>query len=171
MINVNEIAINKEKTVSFSGHRKLHKIIINNKEEVIKNYLRGFCRVLIQLGYDTFLTGGAEGFDWLAFDVVSELKSEYPNIKNILCIPYNQFDNKFQNKMALKFEMMLLHADEVIYVDEIRGYNNNPFNVGKPSKHKLFKRNDFLVDYSSFIIGCWDGSDSGTSNCISYAKI
>ena len=32
------------------------------------------------------------------------------------------------------------------------------------------KRNEYMVDHSDKVIAVWDGSKSGTKNCIDYAK-
>lgn len=32
------------------------------------------------------------------------------------------------------------------------------------------KRNEYIVDHSDKVIAVWDGSKSGTKNCIDYAK-
>lgn len=58
----------------------------NEMVEAIKESLR----YLIKLGYGTFISGGAQGFDQLAFWAVNSLKrEEFPHIKNIVYVPFN----------------------------------------------------------------------------------
>lgn len=45
----------------------------------------------IRNGVDTFLNGGQGSFDINAAFAVHKLKDKYPNIKNVLCIPYHNF--------------------------------------------------------------------------------
>lgn len=166
-----KIEIVKEKTVCFTGHRT-YKLLKNNptKEVVILREVENKVIELIEQGYDTFITGGAEGFDRLCFYLINNLKRYFPHIKNIVAIPYCEYDLEYKNKGVINYTKMLNIADEVIYVDTEEGYTSKLVPTGKYAKFKLFDRNKFMVDYSNFIIGAWDGSNSGTKHAINYAR-
>ena len=73
-----------DKVLSFTGRRPkdLYKYdkekyipIVNKLVEILESfYLQGF---------KTFVSGGAQGFDQLAFWAVNRLKTKYPDIKNV----------------------------------------------------------------------------------------
>ncbi len=63
--------------VCFIGHRK-----IENEEEIRQRLLNVVTDLIMQ-GADTFLFGSRSEFDSLCWQVVTELKKQYPNIKRI----------------------------------------------------------------------------------------
>ena len=65
----------KTKAVCFSGHRTLYE-----PQEVIENRLEQTVRDCIFKGADTFIAGGALGFDMLAEHLILRLCLEYPHI-------------------------------------------------------------------------------------------
>ncbi len=61
----------------FIGHRK-----IDATEELKKN-VRAVCLDLINKGVEVFYFGGGSQFDELCYDIVTELKQQYPEIQRV----------------------------------------------------------------------------------------
>ena len=74
----------KEKTVVFIGHSDISGLDTEKLTAKITE--------LIDQGYTNFMSGGMGGFDRISAKIVSRLKKEYPHIKNILVIPYLDFN-------------------------------------------------------------------------------
>lgn len=163
------------KTLTFTGHRpnKLYgydlkhpKYLELNKflEEILE-------RKIIEEGYDTFISGGALGFDTVAFLSVKNLKKKYPHIQNILAIPFENQPIKWSQKDKNLYKWMKDTADKVIYVDAEEGYNRTNAEIGAFHKDKLMIRNEFMIDNSEFLIALWDRDyKSGTGHCVRYGK-
>lgn len=166
------------KVCCFTGHRpdKLYGYDIYSKEyiklaTIIRNYI---VKELIPKGYDTFITGGALGFDTVMFLVIKKLKKQYSNIKNIVAVPFKNQPIKWSSSDKERYYNMLREADSVVYIDEIKiGEESKRYNVaaGVYCKEKMYDRNHYMVDISNFIIGAWNGSKSGTKECLDYAKV
>lgn len=163
------------KTIAFTGHRpdKLYGYDLKN-DKYLK--LNKFLEKLLEEkitneGYDTFISGGALGFDTVAFLSVKNLKKKYPNIKNIIAVPFENQHSKWSLKDVNLYNWMKGVADEVIFVDSLEEYNRTNANVGMFHKDKLMIRNEYMVDNADLLIAVWDGNNkSGTANCIKYAK-
>ena len=69
-----------------------------------------------------------------------------------------------------RYESQLEWADEVIYVDEIEGYECKNTYVGDYHPAKMDLRNRYMVDNSDLVIAVWNGTKGGTCNCVKYAK-
>ncbi|HBF3307630.1 TPA: DUF1273 family protein [Clostridioides difficile] len=163
----------KEKTCAFTGHRtdKLYgSDLSNTKYQMLAKLLRKQIITLIEVNnVDTFISGGATGFDTISFFTVESLKNKYSYINNILAIPFEEQSSKWNNCDKSRYERMLGKANQVIYVDKLDLYNKSK-NKKYTYSYKYQKRNEFMVDVSSYIIACFDGSKSGTLNCLNYAK-
>lgn len=72
----------KDKTAVFIGHSNCPLSV----EDIIP-----FIEHEILNGVEVFLSGGQGRFDINAAFAVHKLKDKYPNIKNVLCIPYHNF--------------------------------------------------------------------------------
>lgn len=131
-----------EKTAIFIGHSECWGV---EKEKV-----RAAAEDLIQKGVETFLSGGMGGFDWLGARIVYELKEKYPQIKNILVIPYLTFN--VRNKDLF---------DEILYPD---GFEKYHFKAAIP------KRNRFLVDNAKYAICYVTHGWGGAAQTYEYAK-
>ena len=114
----------RDKTALFIGHSDCYGI---SAEEIEKAIIK-----LIQLGVTDFLSGGQGGFDRLCARCVYNLKSQYPEIKNYLVIPYLSFS--VFNKDIF---------DEILYPD---GFEKYHFKAAIPA------RNKFMVDNSTYAI-------------------
>lgn len=143
-----------------------HSIIINLQKEI---------QNLISQGYTNFISGGAQGFDQLAFWAVHNLKRTNPTINNIVYKPFNGQENQWQqNGLFSQFEYndMLSKADFVYTCTE----NIIPTDYNSISTALLY-RNKQMVNSSTIIIAytkdsSWENSTTkgGTASCLRYAK-
>ncbi len=117
----------KETTAVFIGNRDCYGV---NTESI-----RNAIIYAIKSGINTFLNGGQGYFDEVCATIVHQLKQEYPNIKNILVIPYRNF--KIFDKDIF---------DEIIY----------PFDELEESylsyRAAIPERNRIIVSWSSMAI-------------------
>ncbi|NMW01910.1 DUF1273 family protein [Bacillus safensis] len=163
----------RHKTVCFTGHRpqKLGGYDMKNPTMLkLKEKLLEVIEILIEENEcERFITGGALGADTAAFWCVHIMKKKYPHIKNIVAVPFENQDKKWSAEQQAWYRKMLDKADEVINVDEIEKYKDNTVPNGEYSVAKLSRRNEYMVDHSKDIVAIYDGSKSGTSNCLYYA--
>lgn len=160
------------KTLCFTGRRP--KDLCGYKKEKYKNLvdcITKFCDYFYKQGYRNFISGGAQGFDQLAFWAVNKLKASHPDIKNIVYVP---FKGQERNWLATglfsrqEYRLMLSLADEVVYLqDELHDY--------KDIAKALFARNHAMVDASDAVIALypdntWPTSKGGTAECMRYAE-
>lgn len=113
---------------------------------------------LIDEGYDTFISGMARGIDTWAAQMVLDFKQKSPHIRLICAMPYRSHGASFKGRDRWDLCNLLESCDKVIYVSE------NYF------KGCLDKRNRFMVDNSSAILGVIEDYCSGTSKTLSYAR-
>lgn len=184
------------KSASFTGHRP--KKIFNSyslenpRAKILADELLKVIEYMITKGnVKCFYSGGALGTDQLAFLCVHKLKQKYPEIKNILSVPYKQQDAKWKEqlekakvnnwtgtikdleKTLWRYNQIKKEADEIIYVDELEKYKPRGMeeeDIGKHSSAKLQLRNKHMVDNSDIVIAVFDGTEGGTFNCVKYAK-
>lgn len=169
-----------------------HPETIKLKEEL----LILFEDLIVNHNATSFITGGALGFDQICFWVVEILKKKYPHIKNIVAIPFKKYNYAWKKKECTNcfyitndkkdyknscerctfkatqemYYKMLKRADEIVYVDTVKGYTFNNVGAGEYFTPKLNKRNEYMVDRGNLTIAYWNGLPSGTKNCIDYAK-
>lgn len=125
---------------------------------------------LINKGHDKFYSGGAQGWDQVFFFTVDKLKSKYPNIVNIIAIPYKNFPSIWKSEKAYeRYYLMKRKADKIVYVDTLPEYNDSTVPEGDYSVKKLTLRNRYLVDKTEVLVALTNGSLGGTENCINYA--
>ncbi|KAF6565348.1 DUF1273 family protein [Paenibacillus sp. EKM202P] len=167
----------ESRTLSFTGHRpnKLGNCYsLTDKQSIyIKNKIEP---VLIDLikneGLERFISGGAIGFDQIAFWTVQGLKKRYyPSIVNIVAVPFKNQPIKWLDKETqLWYKKMLDIADEVVYVDELPLYRVEEVPIGEYHVAKMQKRNEYMVDKSRIVVAAWDRTKGGTGNCCRYAR-
>lgn len=121
-------------TVCFIGHRtiiKTEELISSLKETVIN---------LINKGVTTFLFGSMSEFDDLSWEVVTELKKEYPTIKRIYVrSAYPYIDKSYENYLLESYE-------ETYFPEKIE-------NAGKSS---YVERNYEMIDKSTYCVFYYD---------------
>ena len=136
--------MNKETTAVFIGNRDCYGVNID--------IIRQSIIYAINSGITTFLSGGQGYFDETCALQVHQLKQEYPNIKNVLVIPYRNF--KIFNKDIF---------DEIIY----------PFDEFEESylsyRAAIPERNRIMVSRSSMAIS-YVYRNGGASKTLDLAK-
>ena len=141
----------RESTCCFTGHRVLG-------ADFSTDLLARGINYLIGLGVDTFICGGAIGFDTLCAQAVLDAKLEHPHIKLHIYAPCSKQSEKWSKKDQLAYEIMLLKAD---YVD----MPSSPYYDGC-----MKVRNYKMVDASAYCICYMNSPRSGTGQTHNYAK-
>ena len=160
------------KRIAFTGHRpnKLYGYDMNNEyydklKIILKDMLKD---EIYKYDANTFITGGALGFDTLAFDVVKDLIDDYGG-EHILAIPFEKQPIKWSRESQVKYRN-IKRFSTCIYVDDYEKYSIKGVKGGEYHPAKLQKRNEWMVDNCDLLIGCWDGvKKGGTWNCLKYA--
>ena len=123
------------KRVCFIGHRK---IVVT---EDLKNNITEYIEYLINdKNVNIFLFGSNSQFDDLSYEIVSNLKEKYPDIKRVYVRNCYEF-------ISDKYEKYLLDEyEETTYPEECK-------NSGKLS---YVKRNQAMIDQSDFCVLYYD---------------
>lgn len=109
-----------------------------------------------------FMSGGAQGFDQLAFWAVEKVKKNYP-VKNTVVVPFKGQENPWKDQGTFSkadYQLMISKADNIVVLSE----DSNNYT----DKYK--DRNHYMVDHSVAVIGLFNEISGGTGECISYAK-
>lgn len=108
------------------------------------------------------ISGMALGFDTALATAALELQ-----IPLIAAIPFKGQDSKWQQGDRLRYEHIMFQTQKIVYVDEIAEYALAQLGY---SPEKMHKRNQYMVDNCDEVLALFDGSPSGTANCIRYAE-
>ncbi len=156
------------KSVCFTGHRptKLGGYAANPISLWVKQELHEAIERAAKKGVKTFISGGALGVDQWAAEIVIKVRTERPKsygtfekpIELVIARPFPSQPNKWPQESKRQYEKLLQRADRIIEVSD------DPY-----ASWKLQKRNEWMVDNSDAVIAVWDGSQSGTGNCVKYA--
>ena len=145
----------KEQVCCFTGHRDL------SKEEYLelRPILQEKIEKLFLQGVDTFIAGGALGFDTMAATEVLNLQRRlYPSMKLILAIPcVGQEDRWTPIQKALYRQIRQLANGEFVLSPHY--YNGC-----------MHKRNDFMVEHSSHLIAFVKRSEGGSAYTLRTAR-
>lgn len=145
----------KDRVCCFTGHRDL------SKEEYlqIRPLLQEAIEHLYLKGVDTFIAGGAIGFDTMAATEVINLQRKlYPGLKLVLAIPCQDQDKRWSP------------LDRALY-HEIRRYATAEF-VLSPHYYQgcMHNRNDFMVANSQYLIAYVDRDSGGSAYTLRAAQ-
>ncbi len=150
------------RSVSFSGYRatKLRHSINKNGGDYshIEEDIRSAVTQFIDRGYDTFITGGADGFDLLATKVILSLRFLHKDIKLVMAVPFLGQEASYSEQDREFYEQSLESADPI----EIISYNFH--------SRAYLDRNDFMLANSSQLICYFDGQRGGTMYTYNRAK-
>lgn len=167
--------LKKDKVACFTGHRP-NKLpggydYTSEKNLILANEIENQIIELYNIGVRHFICGGALGVDQIAFNVLTKLRDkENFNITIEIAIPFDGFESQWPFESKALFYKQLVFADKITAVDTNSHYKTTA-PVGKYHPEKMEKRNHYMVDHSQYIIAVFDGSKSGTYNCINYARL
>ena len=172
----------KELIVCFTGHRP--KGIFNTRPydearrkdyQKIVDQLADFVQTMASSGYTRFISGGAQGFDQLAFWAVHNVACKDTRIKNIVYMPFRGQELRWAKTGLFsqkEYNQMLAHADEVKVCTET--VDPNDFSQ---ITNALMYRNKCMVNASDYVMGqfaddSWQDyrTKSGTADCLRYAS-
>lgn len=127
----------------------------------------------IASGYTTFVTGGAQGFDQLAFWAVNALKREGYQVQNIVYVPFEGQEKAWKDTglfSKAEYQLMLRLADEVRVLRHINTANKQEV------VDALYERNHAMVDDTDATFGLYPDygwqlptTRGGTAECLRYA--
>ena len=145
----------KEKTCCFTGHRALaseevRPLRIRIREEVTRLYE--------ERGIDTFLAGGALGFDTLAAEEVLLLRGGGMPIHLVLVLPCLEQADRWTSLDNDVYQRLIRDADEVIYTGDL--YTPGCMHI----------RNRYMVGRSVYCLCYYKGRKrGGTAYTVGYA--
>ena len=140
-------------------------------DKLLAKLMKCIEQLIVVKGVRYFISGGALGFDTLAFLALDKLKSKYPFIKNYIFVPFKFQYKKWTANDINVYKHMLEKADYVLKVDRTEEYSAGLKYVDEYAGWKMQKRNEAMVDFAKYIITSWDGvSKGGTFNCLNYIK-
>lgn len=144
----------RSKCVCFTGHRHIA------KSAMADLCARLYCAVcgLINEGYDTFICGGAVGFDTVAAECVLALKDRFPEINLVLALPCRDQTVKWHDTDdVVKYKKILGSSDSVVYMSNF--YTDDC----------MHRRNRWMADNSSVCVAYCDGRRGGSAYTVKYA--
>lgn len=108
-----------------------------------------------QLGYRHFLCGMAMGTDLMAGEAVAAAKALYPDILLEAAVPCENQTRRWPREAAERYRALLAQCDVV------------PEQFLPYTEDSMMRRNRYMVEASSRIIGVYDGhSGGGTRNTL-----
>lgn len=159
--------IRKETSCCFTGHRSRDLPFFGNREKQgMKNLVSNIQLEIenaVKDGYDTFISGMAEGTDLICAEIVHNIITRRGLPIRLVCaLPYRGQGARELSSPLDKYvySMILESCSQVIYVSESR------------SRECYKLRNRFMVDNSSRLIGVYRQKikGSGTLQTINMAK-
>ena len=161
------------RTICFTGRRPKDLCWYDtNSYTSFVNYLTNYLDTeFYKKGVRRFISGGAQGFDQLAFWAVHNLKKIHSDIENIVYVPFKGQELRWKKDGLFsqnEYNLMLQCADSYKYLYEVDGQN-----FSKVSK-ALTDRNHDMVNASDAVIALYPSDDymtnkGGTSECMRYA--
>lgn len=164
-----------DEAVALIGHRpdRLYGYNLNNpKYQELATLIADNCeKLILEKNITYFITGGTLGGETISFFAIEFLKKKYPNIKNILAIPFKKVYVKWQPTDIERHNRMISLADGVIEVDLLNDYKVPNTKIGEYDVNKLMNKSDFIVDSVETLVAIFDGKFRGnTYHTISHAK-
>ena len=128
----------------FTGHRELPK---NFNVENLDNQIERF----IQDGVERFYCGMALGFDLLAAERVLLLKTKYPSVQLIACIPFAGQCEKYSPEQQKRYFDILKNCNEQVCLSEAY------------YKGCMHARNRYMVEHADCMIAYLKKREGGTA--------
>ena len=149
--------IDIEHAVSFTGHRPER---LDMPEDKVIKWLDEQIRKSVDDGFTDFITGMQRGVDIWAAELVMKHREERKDAKIHLfaAVAFRGMENLWERDWQKRYHAVLKASDDITYVGD------------RPGRTAFFKRNEWMVDRSSRIIGVYTGAPGGTMETIKYAE-
>ena len=152
----------RESTCCFTGHRpdKLPWGLDENSAECRKLRIE----IAIQLealhsaGIAHFISGMALGCDLLFAEAVLAMREEYDDVTLEAAVPCDSQAHSWPEEQKERYNAILSSCDTVTFVQ-------HQYTPGC-----MLRRNRYMVDNSSVLLACFNGSSGGTMNTLLYAR-
>ena len=109
-------------------------------------------------GIRTFYCGMALGCDSYFFEALLQLRQKYPDLRIEAAVPCDAQSSSWTQEEQERYRRFLSSADQVNYVQHTY------------TRGCMQKRNRFMVDRSSVVLACFNGTAGGTMGTILYAQ-
>ena len=130
----------KKHTCCFTGHRP-DKMPAGDKLDELRMSVKTAAEVLINRGYDTFITGMAPGFDLLATEILLH-ESEFRQVRLICALPY-----RYRH-----IEQAAGSGQSGVYLEALEKCKAAAYFFENYDSRCYKVRNQFMVNCSSFVI-------------------
>ncbi len=151
----------RARSVAFTGYRraKIERCANPLSPLEIEERCYEAVEMLFESGYNTFLSGGAEGFDLLAAKAVLRHKERGLDIKLVMVLPFASQEARYSYEDKELYRYVCEKADKVITLFDRFEHN-----------YQFLKRNDFLIENSTCLICFYDGQRGGTMYTVGRAE-
>jgi len=150
----------KEQILCFTGHRP-EKLPKGENLALLKATLYHYIDEAVSKGYLYFITGLADGIDFIAAEYLFRLRETFTDIKVIGVQPCTDYEAFFQERRYNIVHLRYM-KNSVNALICLPGLSSDP--------EIFFIRNRFMVDCSSAIIAVFSGNHSGSAQTLNYAR-
>lgn len=152
---------NYGKSCCFTGHRP-QKLPWRFDERDLrctefKDKLFAVICAVYESGIKHFICGMALGCDMYCAEAVIALKVHHSDITLEAAVPYSGQAENWSESNRRRYNDVLSRCDSITVISE------------EYSPSCMMRRNKYMVDSSSVLIACYNGSSGGTWNTIKYA--
>lgn len=95
----------------------------------------------------------------LGWDQALAAAAVYEGVPFVAAIPFKGQESKWPDASRRRYFALLSRAAETVIVCD-----------GGYSAEKMRRRNEWMVDHADTVLALWNGSASGTKDCIDYAR-
>ena len=142
------------KSCCFSGHRRIGDRHIPYMHEYLRTQLSQLCA----MGCRTFYAGGALGFDTVAALEVLKIRTDFPDVRLHLLLPYPGQADHYSASEKSTYEFIKERANSFLYL--YPAYMSGC----------LFARNRALVEHGDLLLCYLTHAKSGTMYTVNYAR-
>lgn len=159
-----DVLLIREKTCCFSGHRNRDLPFEGDRTRLgMRNLVSSLCLEIddaVKQGYDTFISGMADGIDLICAEKVHELIEYGKKLRLICALPYGGQMREMTSKRDLYIYRILIAKYPCVTVS--LGYHRGCYK----------DRNRFMVDHSSKLIAVMrdKAGGSGTLQTVNMAR-
>lgn len=154
------------KRCAFSGHRPFYFPWKDNEQDPACQRLKAKLAAEIDRaladGFDSFITGGAEGVDTWAAELILERKKKNPHIRLELAKPFANYNSRVKGPAGDRLRAVEAAADHVTVVSD-----------GTDAPADYILRDCYMVDACERLIIVFDNEENtggGTRDTLLYAK-